>query len=151
MEVSARLLQVRQIGDKRRGIARLNEDFGQGHIFVVELMPPGQLHRFVLIIVIGRDDPPARIQLAPDGNRRHALRIRVLEYDRLFRKTVQVRAFHPLASISRQVIRAERIGNQQDDIQVVSLLFGRALPVRASTGGGLRSGAGSRGKAREAG
>ena len=108
---------------------------------------------FMLKECVRRNDAPARVEDAPRGYGGHAFRMEVLEDNRLRGQPVQVRRFDPLAAISRQIVGAKRIGDNQDDIQIVALLLRRLLPTRAAHLGpaGSCAGAGNRkiGGARE--
>ncbi len=149
MKVAAGTLQVRQVRDQRREVTGFGQCFGESDIFVIKMMPARKLYRLGLVVIAEWKDAAARIQNAPRRNSRKPFRIVVLEQHRRFGETVQVRTIDPLAPVRGQIVRAEGIGNEQDQIQAIALLLGRLLPVRASAASGLRgcvAGAGKTGQ-----
>ena len=146
MEVLARALQVRNVGNQSGVVAGLEERLRHRLIFVIQLMPARRLDGFVLVEIVVGHDPAAGHQHASDRDCRHPFRIAVLEDHAVLGELVQLRALDKtVPAIRLQVVRAERVRVEEDEVLAVSLvsLVGRPLPLPArqlSGGRGVTSG-----------
>src|ERR1700677_3350775 len=93
-------------------------------------MPSRQLDRVLLEVLVGRKDAPPSVKLASQRYGRQPLRIVAIKDNRFLGKVVEVWSIYPGAAISRQIVGAKRIGDQHDQVEIISLLARRSLPVR---------------------
>ena len=142
MEVHPRHLEVRVVGDEGGAVACLAQGLRQGLVFVEEPVPAGQLVRTVLVEHAARSHAPTGQHRAPGGDCRHAVGIAVFEGDAVLGEPIEAGATHQaVASVRLEVVRSERVRDQEDQIAAVALaaLVRRPFPGPAGTGNGSRA------------
>ncbi len=122
-----------EAADQGVDVARFQQGFTQGNVFMIERVPACQFHILVLGEIVGGDAAASGVERAAQGNGGQQFGVGVAQNRRAAGEAVEVGRFQrvqPLGPVARQIVGAKRVGDDHNQVQTVAGLLGWLLPLR---------------------